>query len=116
MKYMISQYGAGVAVGLLDSKTAEEDINLSHNLFNTYANDNFFNGVLCFTGVPQFYKFLIYKNIFVGWDPRIKYSLQLKEATNTARATINKEVSYRNFMTEVAKSDETRPAYRVVRK
>ena len=50
MKYkkVISTHGANIAVGLLDANTAEEDINLSHNLFNTHAGDNYFNGVLSF--------------------------------------------------------------------
>ena len=39
-KYIISLYGAGIAVGLLDKESAAEDINFSHHLFNTYANNN----------------------------------------------------------------------------
>jgi len=115
-KYIISLYGAGIAVGLLDKESAEEDINLSHNLFNTYANNNYFNNVLCFDGIPQFYRFLIHKNLFADWGIDTKYSTQLKEAANKARITINKEVGYRNFMIEISKSDETYQAYRLVLK
>ena len=116
MKYMISSYVANIAVGLMDEETAQQDINLSHNLFNTNVNNNYFNGILSFNTLKKFYRFLIHKNLFADWGIDTKYSTQLKEAANKARITINKEVGYRNFMIEISKSDETYQAYRLALK
>ena len=69
MKYVISTNGANIAVGLLDANTAEEDINLSHNLFNTHAGDSYYNGVLSFTSQSKFYRFLINKYYLMFWEP-----------------------------------------------
>ena len=71
-KYMISSYGADVAVGLLDSETAEEDINLSHNLFNTHVNYLYYNGVLNFNSLRKFYRYLINKN-FLCFGNQIRH-------------------------------------------
>jgi len=116
MKYIISYQGDKVGVGLLDAYTAQEDINLAHNLFNTHVNNSYYNGVLNFPRIKSFYRFLIHKNLFADWGIDTKYSTQLKEAANKARITINKEVGYRNFMIEISKSDETYQAYRLALK
>jgi hypothetical protein len=105
MKYIISTHGANIAVGLLDANTAEEDINLSHNLFNTYAGDNYYHGVLSFTSQSKFYRFLINKYYLMFWEPNKTFSQLLKKATNKARSVINTEVKYRNFMPEIYHSN-----------
>ena len=105
MKYVISTHGANIAVGLLDANTAEEDINLSHNLFNTHAGDNYFNGVLSFSSPQKFYRFLINKYYLMYWAPNKTFSQLLKKATNKARGVINTEVQYRNFMPEIYHSN-----------
>ena len=111
-KYILSGYGSSVAVGLTDETTAETDINLSHNLFNTYVNDNYFNGVLCFDGIQQFYKFLIYKNLFASYRPHVKYRTQLKDAANMARQTLNNDVLHQNFMPEIYQHEKTYHVYK----
>lgn len=105
MKYVISTHGANIAVGLLDANTAEEDINLSHNLFNTHAGDNYFNGVLSFPTPQKFWRFLINKYYLMYWAPNKTFSQLLKKATNKARCVINTEVQYRNFMPEIYHSN-----------
>jgi hypothetical protein len=100
MKYIISSNGCNIGVGLLDSTTSEEDINLSHNLFNTHANYSYYHGVLAFSSVQVFYRFLINKYYLRYWDKNKTFREILKAATNTARGVINKEVSYHNFLSE----------------
>lgn len=100
-KYMISSYGADVAVGLLDSETAEEDINLSHNLFNTHVNHLYYNGVLNFNSLRKFYRYLIDKYYLLYWRPDKTFSQILKKATNKARQILVNDVEYRNFMPEI---------------
>ena len=101
MKYKLSQHGAHITVGLLDANTAQEDINLSHNLLNTHAGDNYYNGVLNFSTYKKFYRFLIHKYIFEFWRPNKRYSQILKAASNKARSVINTEVEYENFMPQI---------------
>ena len=101
MKYKISHHGAHIAVGLLDSNTAQEDINLSHNLFNTHAGDNYYNGVLSFDSQKKFFRFLINKYYLIYWEPNKTFSQLLKKATNKARSVIDTEVEYENFMPQI---------------
>ena len=105
MKYMISTNGANIAVGLMDANTAEEDINLSHNLHNTHAGDNYFNGVLSFASPQKFYRFLINKYYLLYWQPDATFSQLLKKATNKARQILDNDVEYRNFMPEIYHSN-----------
>lgn len=101
MKYKISTCGAGIAVALLDPNTAEEDINLSHNLHNTHAGNTFYNGSLSFNSSRQFYRFLINKYYLRYWTPNKTFRQILKKATNKARYIINNEVEYDNFMPRI---------------
>ena len=111
-KYIISPYGSSVAVGLTDEATAQTDINLSHNLFDTYVNYNYYNGVLSFTSLKSFMKFLIYKNLFANYNPHAKYRTQLKKATNMARQTLNNDVLHQNFMPEIYQHEKTYHVYK----
>jgi len=101
MKYIVSLQGCNIGVGLLDPSTAEEDINLAHNLFNTHVNYNYYNGVLNFASRSKFYRFLIDKYYLMFWEPNKTFSQLLKKATNKARSVINTEVEYRNFLPEI---------------
>ena len=101
MKYIISTNGANIAVALLDPNTAQEDINLSHNLFNTHAGNNVYHGYLSFTSYKKFYRFLINKYIFRYWESNKSYSRILKKAANKARSVINNETKYENFMPQI---------------
>jgi hypothetical protein len=101
MKYIISSHGANIAVALLDPNTAEQDINLSHNLFNTHANHFLYNGVLNFLSIQSFYRFLINKYYLKYWEPNKTFRQILKRASNKARSVINNETKYENFMPQI---------------
>ena len=112
-KYLISSYGADLAVALLDPESAQEDINLSHNLFNTHVSYNYYNGVLNFNLLSKFYRFLINKYYLMYWEPNKSFSTILKKAANKARGVINTEVEYRNFMPEIYQRERTYNVYTV---
>jgi len=101
MKYMISSYGADIAVGLLEKETAEEDINLAHNLSNSHVNNNYYNGVLNFNSLHSFYRFLINKYYLMFWEPNKTFRQILKKASNKARNVIDNDVEFRNFMPQI---------------
>lgn len=101
MKYVISYQGDKVGVGLLDANTAQEDINLAHNLFDIHACNNYYNGVLNFSTQKKFYRFLIHKYIFQFWSSNKRYSQILKKATNKARSVINNDLRYENFLPQI---------------
>jgi hypothetical protein len=101
MKYVISKFGNNIAVGLLDPNTAEEDINLSHNLFNTHVNRNYYNGVLAFTGIASFYRFLINKYMLQIYDTNKPFPQVLKLASNMTRSVINNETKFEDFMPQI---------------
>lgn len=107
-KYIISQYGIRTAVGLLDEQAAETDINLAHNLFNTYVNDNYFHGVLCFASEAQFYKFLIYKSMFNNKSEITKYRTRLKQAAIETRKVLNNDVYRQNFMIDIVQRENVK--------
>jgi len=111
-KYIISPYGSGIAVGLTNKTTAQIDINLSHNLFNTYVNYNYYNGVLSFPSLKSFMKLLIYKNLFADYSPHVKYSIQLKKAANKTRHTLNNDSIHQPFMPQVYQHEKTYHVYK----
>lgn len=101
MKYIISDHGTNIAVALLDPNTAQEDINLSHNLFNTHAGNNVYNGYLSFSSLRKFYRFLINKYYLRYWESNKTFRQILKRASNKARSVINNEIKYENFMPQI---------------
>jgi len=112
-KYLISSYGQDLAVGLLDSTTAEEDINLSHNLFNTHVSYNYYNGVLNFNTQTKFYRYLINKHYLLGYTEEKTFRQILGEAKKAARYILDNEVDYRNFMPEIYQRERTYHVYAV---
>jgi hypothetical protein len=113
MKYLISSYGHDLAVGLLDPETAEIDINLSHNLFNTNVNYNYYNGVLNFNTLSKFYRYLINKHYLLLWEKDKTFREVLSEAKDEARKVLNTEVGYRNFMPEIYQKSRSYQVYTV---
>lgn len=98
---MISTCGAGIAVCLLDKETAAEDINLSHNILDTNARDDYYNGVLSFNSLKKFYRFLINKHFIQEWEANKTFSQSLKQASNKTREILNNEVQYQNFIPQI---------------
>ena len=92
MKYLISHYGAGIAVGLLEQEGAEEEINLAHNLYDNNANYSFFHGC-------------INKEYFKVCDENkenkfCEYKF-LRTAISRAKQLIKTNVSFHNFMSQI---------------
>lgn len=112
-QYILSNYGSSVAVGMLDSSQVEIDTNLSHNLFNTHVNNNYYLGCLIFSSINQFYKFLIHKNLLPNYKTEISYRVQLKEATNKARSVINNKTFRNSFMLEISRNQTPSHIYSV---
>lgn len=105
MKYLISHYGAGIAVGLLEQEGAEEEINLAHNLYDNNANYSFFHGCINFSSFKQFKRFLILKEYFKVCDENkenkfCEYKF-LRTAISRAKQLIKTNVSFHNFMSQI---------------
>ena len=98
---MVSVNARDIVVGLLDEETAEEDINLAHNLFNSHVNYNYYCGVINFNTLNKFYRYLIDKHFLMVWQPNKTFRETLKTATNMARSVIDNDVCFRNFMPEI---------------
>ena len=105
MKYLVSNYGLGVTVGLLEKEGANEDMNLAHNLFNSNVDHNLFNGSINFLSFKQFKRFLIYKEYFKICDDnkenKFKEYRFLHNAIKQARKTIDSNVRFANFMAQI---------------
>jgi hypothetical protein len=82
----------GLVVGL-DGPTDEAtaDINLAHNLFNSNAGNDVFNGRITFDSLPQFMKFLILKEKFVNGGC-------LRSAAKVARSILTEKTIRADFM------------------
>jgi len=101
MKYILTKTARDVLVGLIDKDSAEDDINLSHNLFNSHVNHNYYHGVINFNSISKFYRFLINKYMLLDWDSNKSFSQLLKQSTNKARQVLNNEVEHFDFFNEV---------------
>ena len=115
MKYIISDHGENIAVALLDPSTAQEDINLSHNILNTHAGNNVYHGYLSFTSHKKFYRFLINKYYLRFWRPDRTFGQILRRASNKARSVIDNEIKYENFMSQIYQyqfSNKTKSIYK----
>lgn len=109
MKYLVSNYGAGIAVGLLQEEGATEDINLSHNLFDCHADYNTFHGLINFSSLQKFKRFLIYKEYFKYCSENRgvgkKDFLCLLRSARRARNNFRENVSFHNFMSQISASN-----------
>ena len=62
MRYVISQWGTGLSVGMIGRlEEVEADKNLANNIFGARSYDDLFNGRINFSSIFYFYKFLLYK-------------------------------------------------------
>ena len=100
-KYIVARTARDILVGLTNKETAEEDINLAHNLFNSHVNHNYYHGVINFNTLNKFYRYLIDKHFLMVWQPNKTFRETLKTATNMARSVIDNDVCFRNFMPEI---------------
>lgn len=95
MKYILCNMGDQFVVGL-DGSDAEaaQNANLAHNLFNSRARYDIFNGRINFTSPRQFLKFLIYKE----W---LNNGQCLRSAAKTARQILEFQTKRVDFMRQL---------------
>ena len=114
-KYIVSNNGLGIAVGVIGS-TAKEDATLAENIYGCNVSDHLFNSLIYMASVNQFRKFLILKEYFQVWDKHWaankEYNDHLpvppnvyrftKEAIKRAKQIISSNVRYENFMSAIS--------------
>lgn len=109
MKYLISHYGAGIAVGLIQEEGAREDINLAHNLFNSTVHESLFHGTILFESVKQFRKFLAFKEFFKSRQPNTKNEFSLwRNAFRKAKEVMANNCRQNNFMFQVTAANNSK--------
>ena len=110
MKYLISNYGAGIAVGLIESEGAQEDMNLAHNIFNSLSHESIFHGTILFNNVKQFRRFLAYKEFYKvrgGIDTPQEFSYW-KFAFRRAKEIMQNNCRRNNFMFQMTAANNSR--------
>lgn len=109
MKYLISHYGAGIAVGLIQEEGAREDINLAHNLFNSTVHESLFHGTILFESVKQFRKFLAFKEFFNSRQPNTKNEFVLwRNAFRKAKEVMANSCRQNNFMFQITAANNSK--------
>ena len=109
MKYLISHYGAGIAVGLIQEEGAREDINLAHNLFNSTVHESLFHGTILFESVKQFRKFLAFKEFFNSRQPNTKNEFVLwRNAFRKAKEVMANNCRQNNFMFQITAANNSK--------
>ena len=108
MKYLVYNYGLGIAVGLLEQEGATEEINLAHNLYDNNANYSLFHGCINFSSFKQFKRFLILKEYFKICEENKQNKFNeyqfLRRAINRAKQLIKTNVLFHNFMSQIRSS------------
>jgi hypothetical protein len=110
MKYIVSPHGLGVAIGIVgDKEQALYDAQLAENLYGVNHSDALFDRLVFMDSWKQFRKFLILKEYFkIRSDLRnsgVLFSSEIrstKHAITLTRKTIKENVSFENFMWQVA--------------
>jgi len=118
MKYIISDNGLGIAVGLVgDQQEATEVRTLAENIFGINTNEDIFKGVLYMRDFKQFKKFLVLKEYFRFWSlhftrDRVAGKMTepsvinlTKRALKQARLVLESSVQYENFMRQIHQSN-----------
>ena len=109
MKYLISQYGDGIAVGLTQEQGAQEDINLAHNLFNSYAHPSIFQGTILFDSLKQFRKFLAFKEFFKIRPNNTPNEFKVwREAFRRAAVVLKDNCRAENFMLQMTVANNSK--------
>ena len=109
MKYLISHYGAGIAVGLIQEEGAEEEINLAHNIFDSTVHESIFHGTILFDSVKQFRKFLAFKEFFNSRQPDTQNEFSLwRNAFNKAKEVMQNNCRQHNFMFQITAANNSK--------
>jgi hypothetical protein len=114
-KYIVSNNGLGIAVGVIGS-AAKEDATLAENIYGCNVSDHLFNSLIYMASYNQFRKFLILKEYFQVWDKHWaankEYNDHLpvppnvyrftKEAIKRAKQIMSSNVRHENFMSQIS--------------
>lgn len=101
-RYLISHYGAGIAVGLIEAEGAQEEINLAHNIYNSTCHESIFHGTILFDTVKQFKRFLAFKVFYQLRMPCETEEFSVwKEAFREARRIMRENCRQNNFMMQM---------------
>ena len=107
MKYIISHYGAGIAVGLIQEDGAQEEINLAHNLFDSTIHESIFHGTILFDSVKQFKKFLAFKEFFAIREDSTKNEYSTwREAFRRVKEVMVNNCRHNNFMFQMTAAND----------
>jgi hypothetical protein len=118
MKYIISNYGLGIAVGLVGEE-AEMDATLAENLYDCNHSDMLFDRLMYMPSLKSFKNLLIMKEYFKIWDEhwtRNKISGSNKapnimqftrRAIRRAKLVLESNVSFENFMYNYSANNQT---------
>ena len=69
MNYIVSNNGAGIAVGLIgDKQEAECLANLAYNLYNANTSDEYFDSLIYLPSFKKFKELLVMKEYYNEWD------------------------------------------------
>ena len=118
-KYIISNNGAGIAIGLLGNK--EEtlcDAILAENIYGSNHSDEYFDHMIFMKDTKQFKKFLCLKEYFKIWDEhwtrnrvaktRTKPNIMqfTRRAIKRAKLIIESSVTHENFMQQISNRNQ----------
>lgn len=114
MKYLISENGLGIAIGLIgEQQEAFENRTLAENIYNVETSENFFAGLIYMKSFRQFKKFLILKEYFRMWDlhwaknkvsgrrDKAQIGNFTRRAIKQAKLIIESSVTHENFMRNI---------------
>ena len=108
-RYLISHYGAGIAVGLIQEEGAQEEINLAHNIFNSTVHESIFHGTILFDSVKQFRKFLAFKEFFNSRQPDTQNEFSLwRNAFRKAKEVMQNNCRQNNFMFQITAANNSK--------
>lgn len=69
MNYIVSNNGAGIAVGVIgDKQEAECLANLAYNLYNANTSDEYFDSLIYLPSFKKFKELLVMKEYYNEWD------------------------------------------------
>ena len=102
MKYVVSQWGNSLSVGLIGRpEEVEKDKNLAHNIFGANSYDDVFNGRINFSSIFYFYKFLFYKHAL---PYMFQYGGSLRSAIKATKHKVKEHMVIKdNFMSQISK-------------
>lgn len=114
MKYLISENGLRIAVGLIgNAQEALENRTLAENIYGVETSESYFSGIIFMKDFRQFKKFLILKEYFRIWDLHFGFNRVsgrrdkanvmkfTRRAIAQAKLIIESSVTFEDFMRNI---------------